>query len=223
MPLFINPSPNYLFYYPGLSWSSPHAIYSLSVSECQLPTPANEPCPCPSFICCILKYFLLCYTSCLGALHKHPPSNPFAARPKKDPTAVRLVVLATLLITLTSCFLPLPHLSISICCRFSVLTQNLLYPSPDFCSNFVQHLAQLGHGSRQWFVVIQIRWAEDSFFMPMRRSLSFISYIVYEIISILFSDYRTHMLTFPVVESRLKLLSLNPTLCLGKPSYLLNF
>lgn len=165
---------------------------------------------------------LSCYPSWLGALHKHPPSNPFAAKPMKDLTAVRLVVMATLLITLTYCFLLLPHLSISICCVFLVLFQNLLYPSPTFCSDFVQQLTQLGHGSWQWFTVIQIMGTEHSFFMPMRTSLRFISYIVYEIISILFSDYRTHMLTSPGVENRLKLLSLNPTLYLGKPSYLLN-
>lgn len=131
-PLFMNPSPNYIFFYPGPSWSSPHAIFSFSVSECQLPEPASERCPCLSYIRCIRKYFLLCYPSWLAALHKHPPSNPFATRPMKDLTSVRLVVLATLLFTLTYCFLLLPHLSISVCCVLLVLIQNLLYTSPIF-------------------------------------------------------------------------------------------
>lgn len=102
----------------------PH-YFSLCISECQLPTPAGKQCPCPSFICCILKHFCSCYPSCLGALHKHPPSNPFAARPLKGLAAVRLVVLATLLITLTYSFLLLPHLSTSICCGFLVLDSKL--------------------------------------------------------------------------------------------------
>lgn len=218
----MNLSPNHIFFYPGPSWSSPHAIFSFSVSECQLPTPASERCPCPSFICCILKHFISCYPSCLAALHKHPPSNPFAARPMKDPTSVRLVMLATLLFTLTYCFLLLPRLSISICCGFLVLIQNLLYMSLTFCSGFVYRFAQLGRGLWQCFIVIQIRGREHRFFMAMRTNLSFISYVVYEIINILFSDYRTLMLPPQRMENILKLLSLNPTLYLCKISYLLN-
>lgn len=94
-----------------------------------------------------------------------------------------------------------------------------MYPSRTFCSDFSKHLGQLGHDSRHWFLATQIIGTEHRFFTSVRIV---ISYTDYEIISILFSGYRTHMLTSPGMENRLKLLALNPALYLGKPSYLLN-
>lgn len=74
--------------------------------------------------------------------------------------------------------------------------------SPIFCSDFVQYLAQQGHGSWQWFIVIQIMGTEHNFLKLMIISLSFISEVVYEIISILFSGYGTDMPPSPGVEYR---------------------